>query len=104
MIRPFLLAQISDLHIGARPELSYQVVDTHAMLRACVDDLLALAQRPDAVAVTGDLTDSGSRQEYASLRRLLAPLDMPLYLIPGNHDVREALREAFPDHAYLQAP
>ncbi len=26
---------------------------------------------------------------------------MPLYLLPGNHDERGALRDAFPDHAYL---
>lgn len=36
------------------------------------------------------------------LRKLLAPLQAPLYLIPGNHDNREALRAAFPDHGYLQ--
>jgi 3',5'-cyclic AMP phosphodiesterase CpdA len=26
---------------------------------------------------------------------------MPVYLIPGNHDAREALRQVFDDHAYL---
>lgn len=101
-MRPFLLAQLSDPHIKAHGSLSYGVVDTAGMLRACVRHLLRLKQQPDAVAITGDLTDSGRPEEYAVLRELLAPLAMPVYVIPGNHDKRDALRTAFPDHAYLR--
>lgn len=102
MGRPFLLAQISDLHIKAAGRLSYRVVDTAAMLAACIRHLLALPQRPDVVAFTGDLTDFSRPEEYGVLRRLLVPLEMPVYLIPGNHDERDALRAAFPEHAYLR--
>ena len=101
MLQPFLLAQLSDLHVKARGELSYRVVDTAGLLRACVKHVLALGRRPDAVAITGDLTDGGLPEEYALLRELIAPLAMPVYLIPGNHDERGALRAAFADHAYL---
>jgi 3',5'-cyclic-AMP phosphodiesterase len=100
--KPFLLAQVSDLHIKAAGRLSYRVVDTAGMLSSCIRHLLALPQRPDAVVFTGDLTDFGRRDEYALLRTLLEPLEMPVYLIPGNHDEREALRAAFPEHAYLR--
>ncbi len=41
---------------------------------------------------------AGRRAEYARLRHLLSPLPMPVYLIPGNHDDREALRQAFADY------
>jgi Icc protein len=101
-VRPFLLAQISDLHIMTRGRLARSGVDTPAMVRSCVSHILALKQHPDAVAVTGDLTDHGRPEEYDMLRELLAPLHMPIYLIPGNHDDRHALRAAFPDHAYLR--
>jgi Icc protein len=100
--RPFLLAQLSDLHIKAAGRLSYRVVDTAGMLRECLRHLLGLPQQPDAVVFTGDLTDFGRPEEYAVLRDLLQPLGMPVYLIPGNHDEREALRAAFPEHAYLR--
>lgn len=97
-----LLCQISDLHIKAERRLAYGVVDTASMLEACVSRILALPQCPDAVVATGDLGDRGTAEEYALIRELLAPLPMPLYLLPGNHDERGALREAFPEHAYLR--
>lgn len=102
MARPFLLAQVSDLHIKAGGALCYGRVDTAGMLRACVRHLLAFEPRPDAVVITGDLTDRGSQEEYALLGELIAPLPMPVYLMPGNHDERDALRNAFPAHAYLR--
>ena len=98
----FLVCQISDLHIKLPGKLSYRVVDCAAMLERCVEEVLRLPQRPEVVILTGDLVDSGKREEYDYLRKLLAPLRMPIYLIPGNHDEREALREAFADHAYLR--
>ena len=61
----------------------------------------ALDPRPDIVIATGDLVEGGKPEEYARLKRLLAPLAMPVHLIPGNHDARDALRAAFADHAYL---
>lgn len=101
-MKRFLLAQVSDLHIKAESKLSYRIVDTTAALSRCVEHLMGLAQLPDAVLFTGDLTDFGRPEEYAQLARLIAPLTMPVYLMPGNHDDREAMRNAFASHAYLR--
>ncbi len=96
-----LLCQISDLHIKANGQLAYGVVDTVSMLERCVQRIRTLPQQPDAVIATGDLVDLGTAAEYGLLRELLAPLSQPLYLLPGNHDERAALRASFPDHHYL---
>lgn len=97
-----LICQISDLHIKTPGKLSYGVVDTSGMLKACVAHILKLNPQPDIVIATGDLTDFGRADEYAHLRELLSPLTMPLYLIPGNHDHRDNMISAFPDHDYLR--
>lgn len=97
-----ILAQISDLHLKPQRRLAYGVVDTAGMLENCVAQIMALKQRPDAVIATGDLVDLGRPEEYGLLREILAPLTMPVYLLPGNHDERSALRAAFPDHDYLR--
>jgi 3',5'-cyclic AMP phosphodiesterase CpdA len=49
----------------------------------------------DAVLVSGDLSDDGSVQSYDRFKNLLAPLDLPVLTIPGNHDARAPMRAAF---------
>jgi 3',5'-cyclic AMP phosphodiesterase CpdA len=96
-----LIAQVTDTHIKAEGRLAYRMVDSAEKLRNCVAHLNAIESRPDVVLLTGDLVDFGRPEEYAVLRKILAPLAMPIYVIPGNHDERRALRAAFADHAYL---
>ncbi len=42
--------------------------------------------------MTGDLSDDGSAASYHRLRGLLAPLGLPVYCIPGNHDDRASMQ------------
>jgi 3',5'-cyclic AMP phosphodiesterase CpdA len=98
-----LICQISDLHVRAPGELAYRQVDTAGFVRRCVSHILAQRLLPDVVVITGDLVDRGQPDEYRHLAALLAPLTMPVYLIPGNHDERSSLRAAFPAHQYLNA-
>ena len=98
-----LIAQISDTHIKPEGQIAYGRVDTAVFLAKAVAHLNALQPRPDMILVTGDLVDAGAPVEYTRLRTLLAPLEMPFYLIPGNHDARDPLRAAFADHRYLPA-
>lgn len=97
----FNIVQLTDLHIRQPGKLAYGRVDTSAYLQTAVQSVLRLKQRPSAVIVTGDLTDFGRKEEYAAMRDLLAPLDMPVYLLTGNHDDRQNLRSTFSDHDYL---
>ena len=88
-----LIAQISDMHVKPPGELLYKRIDTTGFLERAVAHVMALDPKPDVVLATGDLVDGGKPEEYVLLRRLLAPLSMPVYLIPGNHDARDAMRE-----------
>lgn len=96
-----LIAQITDPHLRAPGQKAYRVVETDRYLPPAIEALNALEPRPDIVLITGDLTDFGRPAEYAHLRDQLKALKLPWVMVPGNHDRREALRAAFPDHDYL---
>lgn len=98
-----LIAQLSDPHIKSPGQLLYDRIDTAGYLERAVAHVLKLDPLPDVVIMTGDLVDGGKPDEYALLRRLIAPLPMPVYVIPGNHDAREPLRAAFADKGYFPA-
>jgi 3',5'-cyclic AMP phosphodiesterase CpdA len=94
---PFLLVQLSDPHVGA----DWIDADPLALLADAVGSVLAMAQQPDAVVVSGDLTDHGADVECEAVRETLAILDVPIHVLPGNHDLREPIRRCFelPGHA-----
>ena len=96
-----LIAQISDTHVCAEGTKLYGRIDTNAGLARAVETINRLNPRPDLVLASGDLAESGEPGQYAMLRKLLAPLEMPLSVLPGNHDSGDAFRAAFADHAYL---
>jgi 3',5'-cyclic AMP phosphodiesterase CpdA len=96
-----LVAQITDTHIMAPGKLLLGVVDTASALERAVSALNSLDPVPDVTVLTGDLVESGAAEEYAHLRTLLAPLRMPVFAIPGNHDAREPMRKAFIGDGYL---
>ncbi|MFC9892589.1 metallophosphoesterase [Nocardia sp. NPDC127579] len=87
-----LVAQVSDTH--------FDLGDRNAERAARVMRFLsALRHRPDAVIITGDITDSGRPGQYAQAAATLGlptpsagPSDIPLYFLPGNHDDRAAFR------------
>jgi len=96
-----IFAQISDFHISLPEGRAERTFQTAAHLRVAVAHLNALPQPPEFVLCTGDLVDGGGPGEYAILAEILSGLAMPYFLIPGNHDDRDAMRQAFPGHGYL---
>lgn len=71
-----VLLQISDTHFGTeRPPVVEALV------------AFALAQRPDLVVLSGDITQRARRAEFRAARAFVESLAAPALAIPGNHDV-----------------
>lgn len=91
-----LIAQITDLHVRPPGLPAYRVAETNMLTERALARLESCVPRPDVVLITGDLTDCGLPEEYALLRDMLARrLTIPTFMVPGNHDRRDVLREAF---------
>ena len=90
-----LIAQISDLHCREAGVETLLSCDNNHNIELAIARLNSLSPRPDLVIATGDLTSAGLPKQYAALAALLEPLEVPLYLLPGNHDEREPMLDVF---------
>ena len=76
--------QISDSHIGFNKEANKDVTAT---LREAVAKIKAAKEQPSFVLHTGDLTHLSKPEEFDTLQQVLTDLSMPVFYVPGEHDV-----------------
>ena len=91
-----IIVQISDPHIAPDGTSPGAGVDASANLARALAVVIAMTPRPQGIVVSGDLVEHGTRDEYDRLRQLLDAVDVPVWLMTGNHDDRDALVDAFP--------
>lgn len=73
----FKFAQVTDTHVGG-------ATGADDLRRTVLD--LNQQQGIDFVILSGDVTEFGSDDELALAKQILDSLNLPLYVIPGNHD------------------
>jgi plastocyanin len=78
--------QISDSHVGFDKPAN---TDVTATLRAAVAKIKAAPEQPSFVLHTGDLTHLSKPSEFDTLQQVLAELSLPVFYVPGEHDVLE---------------
>ncbi len=80
----FSFVQVSDSHIGfdkaANP-------DARATFRAAVDKIRALANKPDFILHTGDISHLSKPQEFDDADQILGEAGLPVFHVPGEHDM-----------------
>ncbi len=62
-----------------------------------------LAERPDALIVTGDLTFNGEKKSHEALAKYFRTVEdagVPVWVIPGNHDINAVRPVGFADGMY----
>jgi Icc protein len=92
-VNDLILIQLTDLHCRPHGQPAMRVCETNMLTERALRAVAAFSPKPDAVLITGDLTDAGTAPEYRTLAEMLGRLiDVPVYVIPGNHDRRELVR------------
>ena len=92
------LIQLSDLHLVSPGKLTSKVLDTNAILEETINEILSKKDyfgQIDGLVVTGDVSDDGSMESYLSAYAKLSKLNVPILVIPGNHDLRDPMRKVF---------
>ena len=73
------IVQLSDIHVGSqfREEVFEKVIDEINLLK------------PDAVVITGDLTNEGLVEQYEKCKKMISQINVEkIIAISGNHDYR----------------
>jgi len=91
---PVKLVQVSDCHVSRVPGVLYRGLDPRSGLNRLLPQIRAFG--PDALLLTGDISEDGSAASYGRVHDILRELDVPLLALPGNHDDSEEMRRYFP--------
>jgi Icc protein len=90
---PLLIAQLSDTHLFADEQQTLVGLPTARSLQAVLEQLQTLQPQPDLLLLTGDLSQDETKASYQQLHTLIAPLNIPTYWLPGNHDQIEIMQQ-----------
>lgn len=97
-VGPDHFAFLTDIHIRKKPIRGVQTAEHFAKN---IEQILAAPELPMAAVIFGDCAClTGKPDDYILLAKSLEPLrkaGVPVYLLLGNHDDRDALWNAFPE-------
>src|SRR5208282_3971586 len=80
----FSFVQISDSHIGFAKAAN---PDARATFREAVAKIAAMPDRPAFILHTGDVSQLSRDQEFDDAEQILKAAGLPVFWIPGEHDV-----------------
>jgi hypothetical protein len=82
--KAFSFVQVSDSHIGfAKPANP----DARATFREAIAKIRAMPSRPDFIIHTGDISQLSRPEEFDDADQILAEAGLPVFHIPGEHDM-----------------
>lgn len=88
-LETMIIVQLSDIHVGSQ----YQ----EQVFEKVIEEVNAL--KPDAIIITGDLTNEGLAKEYERCKKILSRLQTKkIITISGNHDYRNTGYLLFKKH------
>jgi Icc protein len=85
--------QITDTHLFANPVGTLLGVNTLESFRLVVEYFRAHHWSPDLLLATGDLVHDASPEGYRNLAQMLSSFGVPVFSLPGNHDVPAVMHE-----------
>jgi Icc protein len=80
------LLHITDTHLHSDPDARLRGVNTVSSLRSVLAEAAGNSHQPDLIVATGDLSQDETAGAYRNFRNILAPLGVPVWCVPGNHD------------------
>ncbi len=86
MMKSLKFVHISDIHISKNNEASFLVTEDITRFFKETIELLNILPALDFVFISGDCLNSGREIELFQFQQILAQLEKPVFIVPGNHD------------------
>lgn len=88
---------LTDPHLFADRHGALRGAVTYDTLQSVLAHYRQSAFAADLVALTGDIVQDDSAEAYVHCRDLVTALGLPVFCVPGNHDVRRLMRDMLPN-------
>ncbi len=85
--------QLTDTHLYANPVGTLLGINTLDSFRSVIQHFRAHHWPLDLLLATGDLVHDASPEGYRLIGELLAEFEVPVFCLPGNHDVPLVMHE-----------
>ena len=88
------ILHLTDPHLFADRAATLRGTATFESLERVLNHYRQSDWRADVITLTGDLTQDETAAAYANVAAQFEPLATPVLVVPGNHDVRPAMKSA----------
>ena len=88
------LVQVTDIHFLENSEDEIYVVNPEKAFREVISHAVSPTVNPDFIVATGDLSEDGSNISYSKLQAIFGETNIPVFVLPGNHDSVKNMQES----------
>ncbi|MCP4994130.1 MAG: 3',5'-cyclic-AMP phosphodiesterase, partial [Gammaproteobacteria bacterium] len=97
------IVQVTDSHLYADPEGKLVGVNTQESFNQTIQLIQDIISPVDFILATGDLVHDASVDGYTRMKTQLEQFGVPVYCIPGNHDIPDVMRQCL-NHGPISKP
>jgi len=97
---PIKILQITDTHLYEVPQGTLLKMNTHDTFSKVISVVKENENDVDLILATGDIAQDGTVAAYQKFMDNVKALNVPVRWIPGNHDVRDVMRDVAGDSGF----
>ena len=90
------IIHITDTHLLDSPNDVFHAINTRHNFQRVLSHCMSHHPEVDFVLITGDISQTGNISSYRVFDSVINNFDVPVYCVPGNHDIPEFLARFVP--------
>lgn len=100
----FTVIQLSDTHLFAHEDDDLFGRKTNKVFLEVLDKIKSENLKADFFLLTGDVSQDDSAESYEKIKTAMQEFNLPVYWVPGNHDVLEVMSKVFEQSKLFHYP